>query len=203
MISIEGLNGRVARLEHHNRNLRLAIYSIVIVFVAMFTMAQTKSGAIIEGERLVLRDSNGRIYAEFRPTTAAYGGGELVFFRNNASRSLRIDNLGTLIYRDDGASVHASYFLDGVSLHSSPDSSSSLSLFAVPKGASLLLKTNNNEAFVFTAQDAVGVSVNDAAGYRTELGNTEVVTSRGETRRTSAASMTFFDREKKVIATVP
>jgi hypothetical protein len=57
---------------------------------------------------------------------------------------------------------------------------------------------------MFVTPSGPSVMISDAKKYKTQLGVSSLVTEKtGETHKTSAASMIFFDSEGKVIGRMP
>jgi hypothetical protein len=78
-------------------------------------------------------------------------------------------------------------------------------LTVLDSGPALLLGENYDvSASLRASKDGPSLQIEDSQGYEATVGSTGLVTPRtGETRTTSAASLTLFDKEKNVIWKAP
>jgi len=198
---VKSLCERVERLEKQNRWMKrmgvVAMLSAVVLLVSGQAKVDTKK--TVEANEFVLKDTNGVVRAKL--------GMGLAFHLKNGP---------ALILYDDGeqqrVSVAASEGQAQITLTSSGPLTSftSSSMWAgVPGkdgsgvaiiGPAGIVRMNLDAPLVGGPQ----IGLQDKEGYETHIGKTDLVfTKSGKTEQTSAASVTMFDKEKKVLWSAP
>jgi hypothetical protein len=179
------LLGRLQKLERDNRRMKRVGAVVLIAITTLIFMGQTGKNRALDADSLVIRDANGRVRIEFgmvddtSPTLKMYGGPD----NKNASVVLTSNQKGSYL----------SLWGKGLSLPVTV-------LSNTDEGPSLLLTD-------FTGSTLVGpASVNtyDQDKFSGFLGKTQTVNPQtGATTKTSAASLTLFGKDGKVIWQAP
>ena len=219
---LQTLAARVEKLERQNRWLRLGGLSLLLLGVSIFVMAQAAPSRRIEAEDFVLKDSAGMKRAELSLLSA---NPVLRFFDPSGNvgavvnaNGYTIFGTGTMTVRSGQQSnqvpvARMTLFPEGLSFENSDgkeaillggvenpptnmNTSAGLTLF-VPNGGAA-------SATLFASQDGTALSLTDSNGFQAVLGNIKTVTTRtGEQHTTSAASLTLFDKDGKVLWSAP
>jgi hypothetical protein len=159
-VSTETLDQRVARLERQKRWLGVLVAIIVVLLVALFALARRPSGpaALVEAEKFVVRDREGR-------TRAVLG---LDYATAPEHSPVRL-----ALYNDEqraSAVLYLSEGFTGLTIKTgAPEVERSISLFANPKdGAGVGVSSGHGGNAVRMTADAAGavrVVLQDAAGH--------------------------------------
>ena len=211
---------RIARLERQNLILKRGALAVLVCGVSLFIvslglMGQTTQKkppaaraakpaapaapaapapvvlpANIEAQSFILKDANGRVRAEL------YMDGEgpsLKFLDQNGS------SLVGLSLRD---AVPSGPFL----LLSDPQHHASASIsVASGEGSQLSLigERADIQAHIGVTPDGTAVELSDKDGFTTSIGNGVQAGRNGQVKKTSAASVTLFNKDRKVLWTAP
>lgn len=221
---------RLAKVEQQNRQLKRIGLGALVLACAMFLMGQAHPSRIIEAEKFILKDSNGKVRAtlgmEFkdRPTftfidakglpQVALAAGENPFLslcKGTCESQVQIgtysDAFGLSIYgKDTGGPLHGVQVALGV-VKGLPG----LNLFGsnTTEQASLDFEAGGPRLVLFHPDGAIALQkasfeLSDKQGFRTTIGTTELETPlTGETRKTSAASIVLFEKDGKAIWSAP
>jgi hypothetical protein len=180
------LLGRLKKLERENRKMKRFGALVVVVIAVLVLTGQAGKNRALDADSLVIRDANGRVRIELgigddtSPTLRMYGGSD----SKNASLSLRSSQKG-----------------------------STLSFMTLPSGVPfLILSSEGEDGPSLLLQDRTGgaaiqpASVNtwDNDKFSSYVGRTGTVdTKTGSNTKSSAASLTLFGKDGKVIWRAP
>lgn len=179
------LLGRLQKLERENRNMKRFGALLLIAATTLILMGQAGKNRALDADSLAIRDANGRIRIELgigddtSPTLRMYGGSD----NKNASLVLHSNQKG-----------------------------SSLSFVTWPSVPFLSLSSEGDDGPALVLQDRTGgasiqpasVSTWDNDKFSSYLGRANTVdTKTGANIRTSAASLTLFGKDGKVIWQAP
>jgi hypothetical protein len=221
----EELERRLLSVEKQNRRLKQLGSALLILVTSLVVMGQASSKKTVEANQFILRGDSGEVRAKLWTN----GDDSILQLLDKDGRSrLRLEagNYESSVSLMDGGgrkpSVRLSSNNDGLSELKFLDEKGKdrLGLTFLPVVGSGIMLTNeegqtnavlhtpsNGAAFLrlekasFT-EDALNLV--DAQGFAAQLGVTDLVTPRtGETHKTSAASLTLFDKNKNVIWKAP
>lgn len=192
--SVPVLTERVEKLERQNRRVKQAGAAVLILAAALVLMGQAPATRTVEASEFVLKDAEGKVLGRFG---AFFGEPGLHLYDSNgkprATLQVFNDQAGLSLFNSNlqiGARLQV--FNDGAHLamgNSNSQMEARLRMFN--DGAGLV-------------NDGAGLELSDREGFRTTIGNTELVTPRtGETHQTSAASVVLFDKDKNVLWKAP
>lgn len=172
---------RLERVEKENRRMKRAALGALVLAGSVFLMGQARQNTskTIEGERFVVKDSNGKVRAMFGMEDGDPDGATLA--------------IGSAGLRAPGKEEKYVVYLHGGDLAwlllRSPGSTEFINARVGPPDPSL---------------PSPQLSLSDREGFETDLGHTGLVTTRtGEKHDTSAASVVMFGKDKKVLWSAP
>jgi hypothetical protein len=210
---------RIERLERQNRNLKrgtlasLAIASVFVLSLGVMGQGQTQTPAPrkkpvvkaapapvappepvlpknIEAESFILKDPNGHVRAE-----------------------LSMDGEGpSLKFRDqNGAALVTLSLLDSATggpllLLSDPQHHASVSASALSgQGSQLSLigERADIQARMAVSPDGTSLDLSDADGFTTSIGNGVKAAKSGQVKKTTAASIALYNKDRKVLWSQP
>jgi hypothetical protein len=192
-VGLEDLQERIVKLEQQTRRFKQCGVGILAIAAVILVMGQAPSKKTVEANEFVLRDTSGNARARLYVENDGYKGGTptMVFLNTKGVTNLELDGSvaglfgGTVAINDEQGRRVSTWFANdtsGAFWISDPN---------LKKPAGVILTPGN-------------VGVTDDAGFEASLGTTDLVTpSTGETHKTSAASLTLFDKEKHVIWKAP
>jgi hypothetical protein len=180
------LLGRLQKIERENRNMKRFGALVLVATATLIFMGQTGKNRALDADSLVIRDASGRVRIELgigddtSPTLRMYGGSD----NKNASLALRSNQNGSTL-----------------SFMTWPSGVPFLSLSSEGEdGPSLLLQDRTGGAAIQPAS----VSTWDNDKFGSYVGRTGTVdTKTGANTKTSAASLTLFGKDGKVIWQAP
>jgi hypothetical protein len=197
---------RLERLEAQNRMWKRGAMVCVVVFASVGLMAQTQrkgtraSAATaapapavpkkIEAESFILKDGNGRVRAEL----SMAGTGPSLKLRDESGAALV-----TLSLNDEAP---GGPFL----LLSDPQHHGGLSMSVLGGAGSQLSLTGERadiQAHIGVTPDGTTLALSDEDGFTTSLGNDVRPSKGGQVKKTSAASITLFSKDRKVLWSAP
>ena len=197
---------RIERLEEQNRRLKRGALLCLVVIASVGLMGQTQrksrrapaptpasAAAVpknIEAESFILKDSTGRVRAQL-----SMGGTGPSFRLLDQSGSALI----TLSLND---ATPAGPFL----LLSDPSHRAGLSMSVLEGAGSQLALTGeraNAQARISVTRDGTTLELFDQDGFSTNMGNGVQPSKGGQTKKTSAASITLFNKDRKVLWSAP
>jgi hypothetical protein len=198
--ALEEVRERLTKLERENRRLKQIGAGALIVAASLFVMGQATSRKTIEASEFILRDNSGNMRARLwvmEANTVAVTGVPVAL---RASPTLAFydekDTRAKLVL--DAGSVNAGAFIVS---DSEGESRGSFEMNA-GQGARLLLLDSRGAQRALLEPGHLQVS--DDEGFKAGLGEQNLAMPRtGETRKTSAASLLLFDKDKKVIWKAP
>jgi hypothetical protein len=197
---------RIERLEEENRKLKRGALVCLIALASVGLMGQTQRKSTrppaaaptpaptlpknIEAESFILKDSGGRTRAEL-----SMGGTGPSFKLVDQGGSA----LFTVSLKD--AAPGGPYVL-----LSDPQHHAGLSMSVLEGAGSQLTLTGERpdvQAHLGVAPDGASLQVTDQDGFSANIGNGVQTTKGGQTKKTSAGSITLFNKDRKVLWTVP
>jgi hypothetical protein len=200
------LLSRIERLEEQNRRWKRGALACLIAIASIGLMGQSKRKPTrapapapapaftmpknIEAESFVLKDANGRVRAEI----SMGGAGPSFKLRDQSGTALV-----TLSLNDDAP---AGPFL----LLSDPQHHAGLSMSILEGAGSQLTLTGERadiQAHIGVAPDGTNLALSDQDGFTTNIGNGAQATKSGQIKKTTAASITLFNKDRKVLWTTP
>jgi len=179
---LAAIMSRLERVEKENRRMKQVALGVLVIAGSVILMGQARpnKNKTIEAERFIVRDERGIVRAEF--------GLDEFYERGGASLVLGAPDLA------EGYDSHNEPFV--LTLHGGDY-------------AWLNLRSADSEEYLnarLAADPDTGpkLSLSDRDNYETDIGNTDLVTTRtGEKHHTSAASIVMFEKDKKVLWSAP
>jgi hypothetical protein len=170
---------RLERVEKENRRMKQAALGVVVIVCSVFLMGQVRPNRTIEAQRFVVKDSNGKV-------RAAFGMED----NDPKGATLAIGSAGLTVA---GEEERYTVYLHGGDIAwlilSSKESTDYINARVGPPDNSL---------------PSPQLSVGDRDGYSTDIGHTDLVTTRtGEKHHTSAASVVMIGKDKKTLWSAP
>lgn len=197
---------RLEKLEEQNRRLKRGALACLVAVASFGLMGQSQRKPArpptpapapafimpknIEAESFVLKDVNGRVRAELSMS----GTGPSFKLRDQSGTPLV-----TLSLNDDAP---AGPFL----LLSDPQHKAGLSMSILAGAGSQLTLTGERpdiQARIGVAPDGTTLALSDQDGFTTNIGNGVQPSKGGQVKKTSAASITLFNKDRKVLWTTP
>ena len=180
------LSQRRDRVENENRKLKRLILGVTVIGVALLAMGQTRPKAvprIIEAEKFVLKDESGKENGWLQVTPT---GPELRLTQSRSGRA-------------------ASTSITPATLHLlSTGEKGGASGIMGPGGLTFFVSEDNENKQASMNASGPTITIEDKQGFQTVIGVTDLETPKtGETRKTSAASVIVFDKDKTVIWKAP
>jgi hypothetical protein len=202
---------RLEKLERQNRRLKQIGAAALIALSSLILVAQTTTHKTIEANAFVLVDENGSHRAEMSmaggiPGLTIYGTGKgnvwLGAGEDGAFVSLQgvgggmPKTLATLRAEGRGA------YLSLIGEDGGPSGRASIDLRKA--GPSLSLETQSGNLGASSSLNPDALVIQDEEGFHSVLGVASTVGTRtGEKHQTSAAALTMFDKEGRVIWRAP
>jgi hypothetical protein len=197
---------RIERLEKQNRRLKSGALVCLVAIASVGLMGQTQrkskrppaptpapAPAVpqkIEAESFILKDSSGRVRAEL-----SMGG---------TGPSFRLLDLGgsALVTLSLNDATPGGPFL----LLSDPQHRAGLSMSVLEGAGSQISLTGeraNAQARIGVTKDGTALELFDQDGFSTDIGNGVQPSKSGKTKNTSAASISLFNKDRKVLWSAP
>jgi hypothetical protein len=203
---VETLKNRVDALERQNRWMKRVGVAVLLLPVCVALMGQARPNQTVEAQQFVLRDSSGKKWAALQlvntepvevresvpPLKIPAGvAANLTFYGENGEAKVVLGSgplVSFLSLNDEKGEPHAR-----------------ISNLGSNTPEVLLNSGGGNEAeIVVDANNGPQIDVRDTNGFSATLGRTAIVTTRtGEQHQTSAASLTLFGKDGKVIWSAP
>jgi hypothetical protein len=204
----DAIIARIERLERQNRMMKSGIFVALFALASIGLMGQTQHKATktpahpaapaaapalpknIEAESFVLKDPNGKTRAEL-----SMGGTGPSFRLLDQSGSALV----TLSLND---SAPGGPFV----LLSDPAHHAGVSMSAIENAGSQLTLTGDRpdiQAHLGVGPDGTSLSLVDQEGFSANIGSGSQQAKSGQVKKTTAASITLFNKERKVIWTQP
>jgi hypothetical protein len=206
---------RLNQLERQYRNLKRAVVGALLLATTVFVMAPVPPNRTVEAEKFELEDGKGKTRAML---SVVEGNSVLTLYGPQGSKEMGA-------FAEIGAGPVGPFFsfvdsngknraeLDLGNGSAPPEltlfdehGTSVLSLVGGEAGELRLGRAGGEDHFLAAVAPGVGpyLSLSDNEGFRTAIGSTDLVNSRtGRTRRTSAASVVLFGKDKRVLWAAP
>ncbi len=206
---LESLLSRVERLEKQNRRLKQGALAFLLFVVSVGLLAQTKQTApsstqrrrapapapaptgptALEAQSFILKDLNGHVRAELSLT----GSTPSLKFRDEKGSALV-----TLALNSDAPG-------GPLLLLSDPQHHGSVALSVLENAGpqlSLAGERADVQVHMGVAPEGTTLEVSDKDGFTTSIGN-GVLPKNGQAKKTTAASIVLFGKQRKVLWSVP
>jgi hypothetical protein len=203
----QSLEIRIERLEKQNHRLKLGALTVLIAFISVSLLGQTKQtkkpapkspaapGAPvtpdqIEAHSFVLKDSNGKVRAELSMT----GTGPGLKLRDEAGTALVTLSL------NDGAPQGP------LLLMSDPQHKAGVSISVLSGNGSQLSLVGERpdiQARMAVAPAGTSFEMSDADGFTTSIGNGLQASKGKQPKQTTAASISLYGKDRKLLWSTP
>jgi hypothetical protein len=203
----QSLEIRIERLEKQNRRLKLGALTVLIAFISVSLLGQTKqtkktppkpaaapaapvTPEQIEAHSFVLKDSNGKVRAELSMT----GTGPGLKLRDEAGTALVTLSL------NDGAPQGP------LLLMSDPQHKAGVSISVLSGNGSQLSLVGERpdiQAHMAVAPAGTSFEMSDADGFTTSIGNGLQAGKGNKPKQTTAASITLYGKDRKLLWSTP
>jgi hypothetical protein len=203
----QSLEIRIERLEKQNHRLKLSALTVLIAFISVSLLGQTKQtkkpapkspaapGAPvtpdqIEAHSFVLKDSNGKVRAELSMT----GTGPGLKLRDEAGTALVTLSL------NDGAPQGP------LLLMSDPQHKAGVSISVLSGNGSQLSLVGERpdiQARMAVAPAGTSFEMSDADGFTTSIGNGLQASKGKQPKQTTAASISLYGKDRKLLWSTP
>src|ERR1700693_4089101 len=203
----QSLEIRIERLEKQNRRLKLGALTVLIAFISVSLLGQTKqtkktppnpaaapaapvTPEQIEAHSFVLKDSNGKVRAELSMT----GTGPGLKLRDEAGTALVTLSL------NDGAPQGP------LLLMSDPQHKAGVSISVLSGNGSQLSLVGERpdiQARMAVAPAGTSFEMSDAEGFTTSIGNGLQAAKGKQPKQTTAASISLYGKERKLLWSTP
>ena len=208
---LETLLSRVERLEKENRRLKQGALAFVLLIASVGLMAQTRQTqpttsqrqkgrapapapapagpTAVEAQAFILKDSNGHVRAELGLT----GSSPSLKFKDESGSALV-----TLALNSDAPG-------GPMLLLSDPQHHASVALSVLEHAGpqfSLTGERADIQLHMGVAPDGTTLELSDKDGFTTSIGS-GILPKNGQAKKTSAASIVLFGKERKVLWSVP
>jgi hypothetical protein len=197
---------RIERLEEQNRRLKRGALACLVAIASFGLMGQTQRKSTrapapapapapaipkkIEAESFILKDANGRVRAEL----SMGGTGPSFKFRDESGSALVTLSL------NDAAPAGPFLLLSDSQHHAA------LSMSVLGGAGSQLSLTGERadvQAHIGVTPDGTTLALSDQDGFTTNIGNGVQPSKGGQIKKTSAASITLFSKNRKVLWSAP
>jgi hypothetical protein len=201
---------RIEKLERQNRWMKSAATLVLVAVACVGLMGQTTTTPKkktakpapaaapaapvlpkdIEAESFTLKDPNGKVRAEL----AMSGTGPALKLRDASGSAL------VTISLNDAAPGGPFVLL------SDPQHKAGVTLSVLENAGSQLLLTGERpdiQAHIGVAQDGTSIQVSDADGFSANIGNNTQTGKNGQAKKTTAASITLYNKDRKVLWSQP
>ncbi|HWF38116.1 MAG TPA: hypothetical protein VG322_06325 [Candidatus Acidoferrales bacterium] len=206
----EQILSRIEKLERQNRTLKSGAILVLIAVASVGLMGQTTTHKKrttkpaeaapaaaapalpkdIEAESFTLKDPNGKVRAEL----AMSGTGPALKLRDASGSAL------VTISLNDAAPGGPFVLL------SDPQHKAGVTLSVLENAGSQFLLTGDRpdiQAHIGVAQDGTSMQLSDAEGFSTNIGNNVQTGKNGQAKKTTAASITLYNKDHKVLWSTP
>jgi len=206
----EQILSRIEKLERQNRSLKSGAILVLMAVACVVLMGQTttqrkkttKPAAAasapaapvlpkdIEAESFTLKDPNGKVRAELSMS----GTGPALKLRDASGSAL------VTISLNDAAPGGPFVLL------SDPQHKAGVTLSVLENAGSQLLLTGERpdvQAHIGVAQDGTSLQLADAEGFSANIGNNVQTGKNGQAKKTTAASITLYNKDRKVLWSTP
>lgn len=203
----EKILSRIERLERENRTLKRGALGCLLALASIGLMGQTQQRKTtrtppaaapapltlpknIEAESFVLKDPAGKVRAE------------LSMSGTGPSFKLRDQNGSALVTVSLNDSAPGGPFV----LLSDPQHHAGLSMSVLENGGSQFTLTGERpevQAHIGVAPDGTSLQLSDQDGFSANIGNGVQTAKNGQPKKTTAASITLFNKDRKVLWSTP
>jgi hypothetical protein len=209
----DAIMARIGRLERENRRFKRGAIVFLVMAASVGLMAQTRQSAPASGQK-----PKGRAPAAPAPAAAPAGPTAVEaqgFILKDANGKVRAE-LGlaggspSLKFRDESGSALVSLSLNEgpagpVLLLSDPQHHASVALSVLEKAGPQLSLTGERadiQLRMGVTPDGTTLELSDKDGFTTSIGN-GIVPKNGQVKKTSAASIVLYNKERKVLWSQP
>jgi hypothetical protein len=198
---------RIARLESQNRRFKQGVLTLLVALVSVSLLGQTKTKQKaapkptaapaaartpdkIEAESFILKDSNGKVRAELSMT----GTGPGLKLRDESGVAL------VTISLNDGSPQGPMLLMTDSQRHASVSISV---LDGIGSQLSLVGARPDIQAHMAVAPSGTSFEMSDSAGFTTSIGN-GMQSSKGKgMKQTTAASISLYGKDRKLLWSTP
>jgi hypothetical protein len=200
----QSLAAHVQRLELAHRKSKWIVMAALLAAMAGVIAGCAGRSGTVEGDRIILRDKEGRMRMEIAMSyeTGPNGYPSIALLDENGKKRTSIGAGVLNIVGDKGTSV---VLLDG-QLQFNTDSGVTARLDGELGRESLWLFGHDEDSAgnILIDADTPVIEVSDTKGFRADLGRNRFVASRtGNTQTTSAAALVFANKDGKVLWSAP
>lgn len=217
---VDALRERIEQLERKNLFIKRA-GSLLLIFVGIFfLLGQAKRGAVLEAEKLILKDALGNVRVELLLDDDK----PLLRFYDSHKEVQTFLSQGMLFLagktHPNGAETELVMTSNGISAdriernikegiqNKTHRQAFNLQYVGTPSGdvsaSSLELSAEKGQVILTASKGEATLEVQDSQGYKTVMGNGELsIVGTGDTRKLSAASMRMFRKSGDLIWRVP
>lgn len=209
----DAIVARIGRLERENRRFKRGAIVFLVMIASVGLMAQTRQSAPASGQKPKARTpaAPAAAAAPAGPTAVEAQG----FILKDANGKVRAE-LGlaggspSLKFRDESGSALVSLSLNEgpagpVLLLSDPQHHASVALSVLEKAGPQLSLTGERadiQLRMGVTPDGTALELSDKDGFTTSIGN-GIVPKNGQVKKTSAASIVLYNKERKVLWSQP
>lgn len=211
---------RLDRVERENRRLKGAGVVALALVAAMVLMGQATGSKVIEAERFVLKDKDGKVRAELGLSGGVFADSRMIlkpdaphlsFYDEKSKPHIRLSfdrHISELLLGDKerghvSLSLHEQGFA-GLDLNPMVERKHSISMAAFRSGTRLSLSTGGKTRVQMWGTEEARVTVYDDLGARAVLGQIDLEeTKTGIVEKRPASSLVLFDKDDKVIWSAP
>jgi hypothetical protein len=224
MTTDESILERLNALEKQNRWMKRIGAAVIMIAASLLVMVQKAAvNRTVQANEFVLRDSDGTVRSKWFMTTAGpelslldASGRDRVTFEVHQDGSPTISLWGPngsvsitgprIVLAGGGGTVDLAIAGGYSSLMFTRDKLD-LMLGLWPRAAQDVIEfqmTNGGGRVSFDVSDSPSIRIQDKEGFEAAVGSTDPITERtGETHQTSAASVTLFSKDKKILWKAP
>jgi len=177
---------RLGKLEKRNRRLQRGVIAATIAFSTVILMGQAApSPRIVEAQKFVLKDANGNV----RGWMGIIGKGSELTLGNVNSQPMISLEVST-----DSGDVH---------LYGSRRSGMNLGINSGNPSISIVDSDGQGGAGLNFGKNGPSLKLEDGRGFSAVMGTSQVENPDRQAQYTTTASITLFDKDKKVIWRAP
>ena len=212
---------RIERLERNNLALRLIALVVILLLGGLLLtgISSPKPPDVIEAKAIHLKDNSGKTRISIMAESALHAGPTIELYDPNGLSRVRISTIpyvASLITMNDheGHSLLSLGTFDrgsfvtmntSVTLDSGePSNIISLNSDGTSHGLTIFSPDNKNHARLHVDNEGPSLRLQDSNKFQSVLGRVDTNNeTTGQTRQTSAASLTLFGKDGKVMRQIP
>lgn len=200
---LHSLAARIERLERQNRQARTICLPLVILLVLVAVACQSYPVKVLEAQKFLLRDRNGKVRVEIDVSYDTDSGGvpSITMF-DQAGKVRTLIGGGVLNISGEGGS--AVLLEDTLQFNGEGGVTARLGAEGRARGGSLWLFGKEVASSIMLNSESPVLELEDGNGFRSDLGSNELTNTRtGAKSRTSAASLVLTGKDDKVLWSAP